>query len=68
MDETGEILDWSGYGVPASVEVRKFDAGMILFTEGRQSITLDTNDMTREEVIRGINVALEMLKHKRALH
>lgn len=53
-----EVIDWAQYGVPADVEVRAYDTGFITFHRGIAHATIDTNDMTREEVVRSIAVAL----------
>jgi hypothetical protein len=61
MDEGFELLDWYSYGVPADVEVRAYPMGMITFQRGKAHAAIDTTDMTRDEVVRSIAVALAQL-------
>ena len=61
-----EVLDWSEHGVPPDVEVRAWPMGMITFHRGKDQATIDTTDMTREEVVRSIAVALAQLEQQAA--
>ena len=59
-----EVLDWTPQGFPADVEVRAWPMGMITFHKGKAQATIDTTDMTRDEVVRSIPVALWQIEEQ----
>jgi len=62
MDEPEyEVLDWSEHGIPPDTEVRAWAMGILTFHRGKHQATIDTTDMTREEVVRSIAVAMTQL-------
>lgn len=57
-----QVLDFSTTeGFPPDVEVRAWPMGIITMHRGEDQATIDTTDMTREEVVRSLYVGLSQL-------